>query len=134
MANDRHLNRLNEKAEDAGSYLATIHIEVRALLGDDYYERQARSELQNLEENFHKMLKHYRYICLSLHITGPSVCVSISPVILSVDVTGTSVCVSMSPVILSVHITGTYCLSISRVRLSVCPYHRFVEVSVCPYL
>ncbi|KAF6023187.1 hypothetical protein EB796_018520 [Bugula neritina] len=59
MANDRHLVRLNDKAEDAGSYLTVIHEEIRSLLGEDYYERPARTDYQNLEENFHKTMKRY---------------------------------------------------------------------------
>lgn len=60
MANDRHLNRLNERAEDAGSYLANIHTEVKAILADSYQERQARSEYENLEENFTKLMNRYK--------------------------------------------------------------------------
>lgn len=60
MANDRHLNRVNERAEDAGTYLADIDKHVRDLLGEDYYERQARTAYQILEENFAKMVKKHR--------------------------------------------------------------------------
>ena len=59
MANDRHLNRVNERAEDAGTYLIGIDKEVRELLGEDYYERQARTAYQILEENFAKMVKRH---------------------------------------------------------------------------
>ena len=60
MANDRHLNRVNERAEDAGTYLIGIDKEVRELLGEDYYERQARTAYQILEENFAKMVKRHK--------------------------------------------------------------------------
>ena len=60
MANDRHLNRVNERAEDAGTYLVGIDKEVRELLGEDYYERQARTAYQILEENFAKMVKRHK--------------------------------------------------------------------------
>jgi len=68
MANDRHLVRLNDKAEDAGSYLTVIHEEIRNLLGEDYYERPARTDYQNLEENFHKTMKRYGYVEQRDHI------------------------------------------------------------------
>lgn len=60
MANDRHMNRLNERAEDAGSYLADIQTEIKAILGEDYYEKQARTNYENLAENFVKVMKQYR--------------------------------------------------------------------------
>ncbi|XP_067944025.1 uncharacterized protein [Watersipora subatra] len=63
MANDRHLNRLNDRAEDADSYLLDIRQEVKAILGDDYYERQARTEYENLSENFIKLMKRHKELC-----------------------------------------------------------------------
>lgn len=60
VANDRHLNRVNERAEDAGTYLADIDVHIRQMLGEDYYERQARTAYQILEENFDKVVKRHK--------------------------------------------------------------------------
>lgn len=61
-ANDRHLNRLNEKAEDAGTYLLKVSVEVKDILGDDYYEKQAKSDYENLQDNFTKVMSMHRSV------------------------------------------------------------------------
>lgn len=60
MANDRHLTRLNEKAEDAGSILDNLHGELKDAMGSEYHSRQATTDYQNLKTNFDVFCEQYR--------------------------------------------------------------------------
>lgn len=61
MANDRHLTRLNEKADDAGSILDNLHMELKAVLADGYQTKPTITDYQNLQNNFDLLCAHYRY-------------------------------------------------------------------------
>ena len=60
MANDRHLTRLNEKAEDAGTILDGLHDELKVVMDVDYQSKQAITDYENLENNFRVFCTKYK--------------------------------------------------------------------------
>ena len=60
MANDRHLTRVNEKAEDAGNILEGLHDILRDTMDTEYQSRQTITSYQNLQNNFEVFCTQYR--------------------------------------------------------------------------
>jgi len=60
MANDRHLTRLNERAEDAGSVLLRLNDALLAAMTDSYVEVPSKHLYYNLEMNFEAFINSNR--------------------------------------------------------------------------